>query len=210
MEKVTKIIYTLIIVIFLIIIGIMGWYIIDEKKVTDSEIASLKNQLNYIYSRADLEKSDKVIDSPENIRIVREYHHTTIEDEFMRVIAFDIDSKMVWSYDTESTTKTETNFDISWAGGKVLYVIQGNKIVTLSAITGDKIEEITLNSSNDEKINTFRQYEGNLYVITDFTIEGEIEPKHKLYKINKYGNIVNSKEIEALYDGFDKAIYLGF
>lgn len=204
MDKIMKIVYAFIIIAFLIIIGVMGWYIIDEKKITDNEIASLKSQLNS--NMEDYERSEKKIENPEDVRIVREYHHLTSTSKVMRVLAFDLDSKLVWMYDTDNTTEIESNFDISWAGNEAVYIMEENKVIILSSLTGEKIQEVMINSGYNEKINLYRQHGDDLYIVTDLWVDAGTKLKHKVYKINKLGDIINSKEIDALYDGFDQTV----
>ena len=100
MERFVKLTYIVIVTLFLISMSILGWYVMDTKKENEIEVANLKKQIEELT----LPKSEKKIDKPDDLRIIKEYEYRTPSEGIMKIIAFDEDSKVVWEYKTDSTS----------------------------------------------------------------------------------------------------------
>lgn len=201
MNRFVKLTYIVIVILFLIAMSILGWYVIDERKDADTEIAEIRKQLDEIV----LPKSDKKIETPDELIIVKEYDYKTPTDVVMKIVAFDTDSKVVWEYKTASTSMAEYSFDMLWPHFENVYSLENNKIVILNTFTGEVRAEVKLPDGGNCMAAGY--YKGDLYALVDiWSGEGQIFTQ-KVLKIDKDGHIISSKQLDStIYDGFDQTV----
>ena len=201
MKRFVKLIYVVIVVLFLITMSVLGWYIMDERKNTETEIAELKKEIESVT----LPKSEKIIETPEDVIIVKEYDYTTPVDSYMKIVAFDDESKVVWTYKSNSSPFAEYSYDMLWPHYENVYSMEENKLVILNVFDGNVKKEIEL--SKDDRFVAVGYYKGDVYALVDSWSDGGTNLTQKIYRIDKDGHVVANKQLESpIYDGFDQTI----
>lgn len=201
MEKFVKLTYVVIVVLFLISMSVLGWYVMDTKKENDIEIANLKKKIEEIT----LPRSEKEINTPDDIRIIKEYEYRAPTEGSMKIIAFDEDSKVVWEYKTGTDSMVEYSYDMLWPHYDCVFSLENTKLVILNTFTGEKRAEVKF--GQDERIVAAGYYKGDLYTLTEVWFEGGTMMTHKISKIDNDGHILASKNLDSgIYDGFDQTV----
>ena len=201
MHRFVKLTYIIIVILFLLSMGILGWYVMDIKKETDTEIATLRNQIEELT----LPKSGKEISTPDDVIIVREYEYKTPTKGLMKLIAFDSDSKVVWEYKTEATDMVEYSYDYIWPHYECVFSLENSKLVILNVFTGEKRAEVKF--ERNEIVAAAGYYKGDIYVLTECLNEDDRSITHKISKIDNDGHILASKNLESpIYDSMDQTI----
>lgn len=201
MERFVKLTYIVIVTLFLISMSILGWYVMDTKKENDIEVENLKKQIEELT----LPRSEKEINTPDDLRIIKQYEYKNPTEGSMKIIAFDEDSKVVWEYKTDAASMVEYSYDMSWPHYDCVFSLEDTKLVILNVFTGEKRAEVKF--EQDEKIVAVGYYKGDLYALTEAWSDGGTKMTHKISKIDNDGHILASKNLESpIYDGFDQTV----
>lgn len=201
MERFVKLTYIVIVILFLISMSVLGWYVMDTKKEKDIEVASIKKELEEVT----LPKSDKEISTPDDVIIVKEYEYKTPTEASMKIIAFDSDSKVVWSYKTEATTMAEYSYDMVWPHYECVFSLENTKLVILNTFNGEKRAEVKFEEG--ESVVAAGYYKGDLYALTEVWSDGGTKMNHRISKIDNDGHILASKNLQSpVYEGMDQTV----
>jgi len=201
MERFLKLVYIVIVALFIITMSFLGWFVMDEKKTSEMKIAELSKKIEEIT----LPKSDKEISTPDDVIVMREYNYTTPTDGAMKIIAFDNESKVVWTYVTDKTTLPEYTFDMLWPHYECVYSMEGNKLVIINIFNGEKRAQVEFGES--ERVVAAGYYKGDVYVLTEVWSEGGTKMIHTIHKVDNDGHTIASKDLDSpIYDGFDQTI----
>lgn len=196
MERFVKVTYIIIVVLFLVAMSVLGWFIIDERRATDTEIAFLRK----IIEENTLPKSDKKIETPDDVIIIREFEYNTPTEGYMKIIAFDNESKVVWTYKSNMSDLPEYSFDMLWPHYECVYSLEATKMVILNTFTGEVRAEVKLGEKDTFVAAGY--YKDNVYALVN---EGDYT--QKIYRIDKDGHIVSSKQLSSpVYDSFDQTV----
>ena len=199
MGRFVKITYIVIVILFILALGILGWYVMDERKEFETELDSLRK----IVSECTLPKSEAKIDTPDDLVIVKEFRHTTPTDVSMKIIAFDSESKVVWSYVTEASPTAELSYDMIWPHYDSVYSLEDEKLVILNTFTGEVKSEVKF--GDKDRFVTAGYYKDEIYALVDNWDDARLT--QTIYKIDKDGHVISKKELPSpLYDGFDQTI----
>lgn len=199
MSRFVKITYIVIVVLFIMALGILGWYVMDERKEFELEL----NALRKIVAETTLPRSEKEIKMPDDVIIVKEFEHKTPTEVSMNIIAFDSDSKVVWSYKTEPSPMAELSYDMIWPHYDNVYSLEDNKLVILNTFTGEVKEEVKF--CDKDRFVTAGYYKDDIYALVDNWDDAKLT--QTIYRIDKDGHIVSKKQLPSpLYEGFDQTI----
>lgn len=201
MQRFVKLTYIIIVVLFLVAMSILGWYVMDIKKDTDIEIETLRNQIEELT----LPKSDKEITTPDDVIIVKEYEYKTPTKGLMKLVAFDMDSKVVWEYKTDAVDMVEYSYDYLWPHYECVFSLENSKLVILNVFTGEKRAEVKF--EKNELILAAGYYKGDIYVLSEYLDEDDRSITHRISKIDNDGHILASKNLESpIYDSMDQTV----
>lgn len=201
MERFVKLTYIVIVVLFLLAMSIFGWYVMDIKKERDTEVAELRKQLEEVT----LPKSDKEITTPDDVIIVKEYEYKTPTEVSMKIIAFDNDSNVVWTYKTDYSSMAEYSYDMLWPHYECVFSLEDSKLVILNTFTGDKRSEVQF--EHGERIVAVGYYKGDLYALIETWNDEGTSMTHKILKIDNDGHIIATKQLPSqIYEGYDQTI----
>ena len=145
------------------------------------------------------DKSNKAIESAEDIRIVADYDYVSSTSGYMKITAFDLDSNVVWTYKTETIEGFEYLYRLDWYHTNRAYITKEKGITVLDALNGSVIgncefSKINENDTYQEVLATSVNTEKGYYyaLVRHFY---DATGKDIVYKIDNSGNIVGSGDI---------------
>lgn len=144
------------------------------------------------------DRNNKSVASAEDIRVVADYDYVSSTSGYMKVIAYDLNSNVVWTYKTETDENFYSIYKLDWFHTDRAYVLLGNRIIVLNALNGKVLNtcefsknyvDILATSVNTEK--------GYYYVIVRNYYE--TDGKDTVYKIDNNGSIAGKSDIVGNY-----------
>ena len=190
MKKSVKI---LIVVLCLIIVGLASFIVWD--KVINNKNSNKKEQN---------EVNVNTVTNSEKIRLVSDFNHTSSTSGYMKVTAFDLNSNIVWTYQTDIFDGVEYNCKLDWFQTNRAYIIENDMIIVLNALDGSiigksKIPKIRENEFFSEIMATsVNTQKGVYYVLARHFYDAN--GKDILYKIDNSGNIVGKSDVKGGYE----------
>lgn len=147
---------------------------------------------------------NKTISNPDEIRIVSDYNHVSSTSGYMKVTGFDLNSNVVWTYQTDTFDSVEYRCKLDWFHTNRAYIIQSEMITVLNALNGlivgsCKIPKIKENESfTDIMATSVNTQKGIYYVLARHSYD--VNGKDILYKIDDSGNIVGKSDIKGDFE----------